>query len=276
MPAEHFVPGEPYSAKNIAYAREHGYIRGQTVQTSSFEAEQGFVWSNTRKLRPIAQSILRSIRSNAHICILGHGAGGETSHAFHLRPDVHIQSLGLTPVDPFYPMKIINGEQTTTPLAYEHSLFKVSAQNISTLRARYSEIFAPQTVPYIQVQHCVESVTDAQIAPGSIDVLYENCGYTLYAKPIESLATVQAALTLLRDDGIAYLPNTFALQKCIKSNSPCLDKTVCTALSHYSLITAQNHPLYPLLKRSWDSRRDRSTIERFDSDDVFAAIADTP
>lgn len=276
MPAEHFVPGEPYSAKNIAYAREHGYIRGQTVQTSSFEAEQGFGWSNTRKLRPIAQSILRSIRSNAHICILGHGAGGETSHVFHLRPDVQIQSLGLTPVDPFYPLRIINGEETIPPLAYEHNLSKVSARNISMLRERYNEVFVQQTVPYIQTQHCVESVADAQITPSSIDVLYEYCGYTLYAKPIESLATVQAALTLLRDDGIAYLPNTFALQKCIKSNAPCLDKTVCTALSHYSLITAQNHPLYPLLKRSWDSRKDRSTIERFDSDDVFAAIADTP
>jgi hypothetical protein len=248
-----FSVGELYDENNIRHARDLGYIVGETQLHSEYEAHEGFFYANTRKLHPVALAILHYTRVNARACILGHGAGGETSQIFRLRPDIHIDSLGLSPIDPFYPF-VINATDPLTPndnVALEHKINNSTIDELRSNRQKLQSIFTQEQMPYIATQHCVQTIGEADIEPNSIDFLYENCGY-LYYDPQNS-STAETAVNLLSNQGIAMLPLTAGVYAYLRSEN--IDHTMLniTLLDRKCILTGSEHSLYTLLSKNYNS-----------------------
>jgi hypothetical protein len=184
-----------YARKNIghqsAVSDDHGHISHED------EAPLLLKYTNTRPLSFIARQILNLYGNNPDLRFLelGPGAGVACTTANRLLPDAKIDTVSLTPLNPYLRFRSDDlNYRITEPVSHE----------------KYSlRLYDSCSAPFVRNQYIGKFPREISLQKSSYHFIYENHGAIFYSlhpheigEPAElARSSLSSALSLLRPDG---------------------------------------------------------------------------
>lgn len=184
-----------YARKNIghrsAVSDDHGHISHED------EAPLLLKYTNTRPLSFIARQILGLYGNNPDLRFLelGPGAGVACATANRLLPDAKIDTVSLTPLDPYLRFRSDDlNYHITEPVSHEKCSLR---------------LYDSCSAPFVRDQYIGKFPREISLQKSSYHFIYENHGAIFYGlhpheigEPSElARSSISSALSLLRPDG---------------------------------------------------------------------------
>jgi hypothetical protein len=206
-----FGPDRDWYQQGIRRAEQDGLIHyarngigGQVAVSDDYShigagdgAPLSLKYTNTRSLSSIARQILSLYKNNADVrCLeLGPGAGVACATANRLLPDATIDTVSLTPLNPYLRFRWDD--------IYDRIAEPFSQENCS------SRFYSPCSPPFVRNQYIGRFPQEVSLRKNNYHFIYENHGAIFYnlhpngnGEPMElARASISSALSLLRRDG---------------------------------------------------------------------------